>query len=138
MGLEDNIQLIEERIKENKETLAKLDKMFYELSGPAGYPTGTSWQDYDCIRGGNKEMDLLRHITDRERLKKLIEIDTEILENLKRNLKIKEDVKLLPKNADRVLFMKSMGYTNREIAEELYLSQRHVRRIVKKYYEGDK
>ena len=138
MGLEDNIQLIEERIKENKETLAKLDKMFYELSGPTGYPTGTSWQDYDCIRGGNKEMDLLRYITDRERLKKLIEIDTEILENLKRNLKIKEDVKLLPKNADRVLFMKSMGYTNREIAEELYLSQRHVRRIVKKYYEGDK
>ena len=138
MGLEDNIQLIEERIKENKETLAKLDKMFYELSGPAGYPTGTSWQDYDCIRGGNKEMDLLRYITDRERLKKLIEIDTEILENLKRNLKIKEDVKLLPRNADRVLFMKSMGYTNREIAEELYLSQRHVRRIVKKYYEGDK
>ena len=138
MGLEDNIQLIEERIKENKETLAKLDKMFYELSGPARYPTGTSWQDYDCIRGGNKEMDLLRYITDRERLKKLIEIDTEILENLKRNLKIKEDVKLLPKNADRVLFMKSMGYTNREIAEELYLSQRHVRRIVKKYYEGDK
>ena len=138
MGLEDNIQLIEERIKENKETLAKLDKMFYELSGPAGYPTGTSWQDYDCIRGGNKEMDLLRYITDRERLKKLIEIDTEILENLKRNLKIKEDVKLLPKNADRVLFMKSMGYTNREIAEELYLSQRHVRRIVKKYYERDK
>lgn len=138
MGLEDNIQLIEERIKENKETLAKLDKMFYELSGPKGYPTGTSWQDYDCIRGGNKEMDLLRYITDRERLKKLIEIDTEILENLKRNLKIKEDVKLLPKNADRVLFMKSMGYTNREIAEELYLSQRHVRRIVKKYYEGEK
>ena len=138
MGLEDNIQLIEERIKENKETLAKLDKMFYELSGPAGYPTGTSWQDYDCIRGGNKEMDLLRYITDRERLKKLIEIDTEILENLKRNLKIKEDVKLLPKNADKVLFMKNMGYTNREIAEELYLSQRHVRRIVKKYYEGDK
>ena len=138
MGLEDNIQLIEERIKENKETLAKLDKMFYELSGPAEYPTGTSWQDYDCIRGGNKEMDLLRYIADRERLKKLIEIDTEILENLKRNLKIKEDVKLLPKNADRVLFMKSMGYTNREIAEELYLSQRHVRRIVKKYYEGDK
>ena len=67
MGLEDNIQLIEERIKENKETLAKLDKMFYELSGPAGYPTGTSWQDYDCIRGGNKEMDLLRYIADRER-----------------------------------------------------------------------
>lgn len=138
VSLEDKINELEDRIKRNKEALIELDEIFYKFNGPTGYPTGTSWQDYDCIRGGNKEMDLFTYVTDRERLKTFIEIDEKILENLKRNLKIKEDVKLLPKNADRVLFMKSMGYTNREIAEELYLSQRHVRRIVKKYYEGDK
>ena len=138
VSLEDKINELEGRIKRNKEALIELDEIFYKFNGPAGYPIGTSWQDYDCIRGGNKEMDLFTYVTDRERLKTFIEIDEKILENLKRNLKIKEDVKLLPKNADRVLFMKSMGYTNREIAEELYLSQRHVRRIVKKYYEGDK
>ena len=138
MGLEDNIQLIEERIKENKETLAKLDKMFYELSGPAGYPTGTSWQDYDCIRGGNKEMDLFIYVRDRERLKAFIDIDQKILDNLKKNLKIKEDIKLMPKNTDRIILMKSLGYTTKEISDELYLTPRYVRRVVQKYYKGDK
>ena len=85
MGLEDKINELEERIKRNKEALIELDEIFYRFNGPKGYPTGTSWQDYDCIRGGNKEMDLFTYVTDRERLKTLIEIDEKILENLKKN-----------------------------------------------------
>ena len=69
VSLEDKINELEERIKRNKEALIELDEIFYKFNGPAGYPTGTSWQDYDCIRGGNKEMDLFTYVTDRERLK---------------------------------------------------------------------
>lgn len=138
MSLKNKINELEERIKRNKKAIAELDELFYKLSGPKGYPSGTSWQDYDCIRGGNKEMDIFRYVTDRERLKTIIEIDEKILDNLKKNLKIKEDIKLMPKNTDRVILMKSLGYTTKEISDELYLTPRYVRRVVQKYYKGDK
>ena len=142
VSLEDKINELEERIKRNKEALIELDEIFYKFNGPAGYPAGTSWQDYDCIRGGNKEMDLFTYVTDRERLKTFIEIDEKILENLKRNQKLKEDIKLMPKNTDRIILMKSLGYSTKEISDELYLTPRYVRRVVQKYYkrwnnEGD-
>ena len=138
VSLEDKINELEERIKRNKEALIELDEIFYKFNGPAGYPTGTSWQDYDCIRGGNKEMDLFTYVTDRERLKTFIEIDEKILENLKRNQKLKEDIKLMPKNTNRIILMKSLGYSTKEISDELYLTPRYVRRVVQKYYKGDK
>ena len=94
-SLKNKINELEERIKSNRKAIAELDEMFYKFSGPKGYPTGTSWQDYDCIRGGNKEMDLFRYVTERERLKTIIEIDEKILDTLKKNLKIKEDIKLI-------------------------------------------
>ena len=136
--LEDKINELEDRIKRNKEALIELDEIFYKFNGPQGYPAGTSWQDYDCIRGGNKEMDLFTYVTDRERLKTFIEIDEKILENLKRNQKLKEDIKLMPKNTDRIILMKSLGYSTKEISDELYLTPRYVRRVVQKYYNKDK
>ena len=135
VSLEDKINELEERIKRNKEALIELDEIFYKFNGPKGYPTGASWQDYDCIRGGNKEMDLFTYVTDRERLKTFIEIDEKILENLKRNQKLKEDIKLMPKNTDRIILMKSLGYSTKEISDELYLTPRYVRRVVQKYYK---
>ena len=135
VSLEDKINELEERIKRNKEALIELDEIFYKFNGPKGYPMGTSWQDYDCIRGGNKEMDLFTYVTDRERLKTFIEIDEKILENLKRNQKLKEDIKLMPKNTDRIILMKSLGYSTKEISDELYLTPRYVRRVVQKYYK---
>ena len=137
-SLKNKINELEERIKSNRKAIAELDEMFYKFSGPKGYPTGTSWQDYDCIRGGNKEMDLFTYVTDRERLKTFIEIDEKILENLKRNQKLKEDIKLMPKNTDRIILMKSLGYSTKEISDELYLTPRYVRRVVQKYYNKDK
>ena len=136
--LEDKINELEDRIKRNKEALIELDEIFYKFNGPAGYPNGTSWQDYDCIRGGNKEMDLFTYVTDRERLKTFIEIDEKILENLKRNQKLKEDIKLMPNYTDSIILMKSLGYSTKEISDELYLTPRYVRRVVQKYYNKDK
>ena len=138
VSLEDKINELEERIKRNKEALIELDEIFYKFNGPKGYSAGTSWQDYDCIRGGNKEMDLFTYVTDRERLKTFIEIDEKILENLKRNQKLKEDIKLMPKNTDRIILMKSLGYSTKEISDELYLTPRYVRKVVQKYYNKDK
>ena len=83
-------------------------------------------------------MDLFTYVTDRERLKTFIEIDEKILENLKRNQKLKEDIKLMPKNTDRIILMKSLGYSTKEISDELYLTPRYVRRVVQKYYNKDK
>ena len=71
-------------------------------------------------------------------MREIIEIDEKILDTLKKNLKIKEDIKLMPKNTDRIILMKSLGYTTKEISDELYLTPRYVRRVVQKYYKRDK
>lgn len=137
MNIEEKIIELEERIKRNKEALLELDKLMIRMSGPQGLPSGTSYELHDNIRGGNKEIDLFKYVTDRERLKTFIEIDEKILSNLIKNLKLKEDIKLMPNNSDRVILMKSLGYSTKQIADELFISDRHIRRIIRRYYKKD-
>lgn len=137
LNIEEKIIELKERIKRNKEALLELDALMIRMSGPQGIKSGTSYELHDSIRGGNKEIDLFKYVTDRERLKTFIEIDEKILSNLIKNLKLKEDIKLMPNNSDRVILMKSLGYSTKQIADELFISDRHIRRIIRRYYKKE-
>lgn len=133
MNIEEKIQDVEERIKHNKEALERLNKMIIKACSPKGLSSGTSYEDYDTIRGSRKEIDLFKFAEDKKILEIFIEIDECILEELKMNKYITESIKDIKGNYDRVVYLKKIGYSTKEIADKLNISDRHVRRIVKKY-----
>ena len=133
MNIEEKIQDVEERIKHNKEALERLNKMIIKACSPKGLSSGTSYEDYDTIRGSRKEIDLFKFAEDKKILEIFIEIDECILEELKMNKYITESIKDIKSNYDRVVYLKKIGYSTKEIADKLNISDRHVRRIVKKY-----
>ena len=134
-SLKNKINELEERIKNNKKAIAELDEMFYKFSGPKGYPTGTSWQDYDCIRGSKKEWDVFKFAEEKQKLQMFIEIDKRILEQLKKNQAIITEIQNQPKNYDKVKYLKGLGYRNVEIAKLLDLTEQHICRIVRRIRE---
>ena len=133
MNIEEKIQDVEERIKHNKEALERLNKMIIKACSPKGLSSGTSYEDYDTIRGSRKEIDLFKFAEDKKILEIFIEIDECILEELKMNKYITESIKDIKSNYDREVYLKKIGYSTKEIADKLNISDRHVRRIVKKY-----
>ena len=134
-SLKNKINELEERIKSNRKAIAELDEMFYKFSGPKGYPTGTSWQDYDCIRGSKKEWDVFKFAEEKQKLQMFIEIDKRILEQLKKNQAIITEIQNQPKNYDKVKYLKGLGYRNVEIAKLLDLTEQHICRIVRRIRE---
>ena len=134
-SLKNKINELEERIKNNRKAIAELDDMFYKFSGPKGYPTGTSWQDYDCIRGSKKEWDVFKFAEEKQKLQMFIEIDKRILEQLKKNQAIITEIQNQPKNYDKVKYLKGLGYRNVEIAKLLDLTEQHICRIVRRIRE---
>ena len=134
-SLKNKINELEERIKSNRKAIAELDEMFYKLSGPKGYPTGTSWQDYDCIRGSKKEWDVFKFAEEKQKLQMFIEIDERILEQLEKNQAIITEIQNQPKNYDKVKYLKGLGYRNVEIAKLLDLTEQHICRIVRRIRE---
>ena len=134
-SLKNKINELEERIKNNRKAIAELDEMFYKFSGPKGYPTGTSWQDYDCIRGSKKEWDVFKFAEEKQKLQMFIEIDKRILEQLKKNQAIITEIQNQPKNYDKVKYLKGLGYRNVEIAKLLDLTEQHICRIVRRIRE---
>ena len=134
-SLKNKINQLEERIKNNREAIAELDEMFYKFSGPKGYPTGTSWQDYDCIRGSKKEWDVFKFAEEKQKLQMFIEIDKRILEQLEKNQAIITEIQNQPKTYDKVKYLKGLGYRNVEIAKLLDLTEQHICRIVRRIRE---
>ena len=134
MNVDEKIKELEERIQRNKEEISKLNLLIFKACAPEGYKSGTAYNDYDSIHGSRKEIDLFKYAEDRRRLEIFIEIDTELLNNLKSNLKLKDDVLALPNTKDKIIYLKDLGYNNTQISNLIGIGVRHVRRIVKKYY----
>ena len=132
MIIEERIKELETRIKNNENALIRLDEMIIKACSPKGLPEGSSWQDYDSIRGGKKEVDLFTYVADKRRLQAFISIDKEILERLEEEKNLDIRLKDIRKNEDRVKFMKELGYKNVEIANFLGLTETHVCRLIKK------
>lgn len=133
MNIEEKIQDVEERIENNKDALKRLNKMVLKACSPNGISSGTSYEDYDSIHGSRKEISLFKYAEDKRMLEAFIEIDSNILEELKKNRDIAKNIKDIKSNYDRVVYLKKVGYSTKQIADELNISDRHVRRIVRRY-----
>ena len=137
MRINTRIMELEEHIREAEKELKKLKEDAIKFASPKGYSSGTSWELHDCIRGSKKKLDIYKLAEDIERLSTLIEIDKRVLEMLKRNRDADEKVKELKTNEEKITYLRKLGLTVEEIAEVIWISPRHIYRILKKMREGD-
>ena len=129
---------LEERIREAEKELRELKEAAIKLGAPKGYSSGMSWELHDCIRGSKKKLDVYKLAEDIDRLTTLIEIDKRVLEMLRRNKDIEKTINELKTLKEKILYLRRLGYTVEETAEVLYVSPRHLYRLLKKYREeGD-
>lgn len=135
MNIEKKIQDVKERIKNNKIALERLNRMVLKACSPGELSSGTSYEDYDTIHGSRKEINLFKYVEDKKMIETFIEIDENMLEDLKKNKDVVKNIKDIKSNYDRVVYLKRLGYRNVEIAYELNLSEVHVCRLLKKYKE---
>lgn len=135
LNIEEKIKDVEERRENNKVALNRLKRMILKACSPGELISGTSYEDYDTIHGSRKEINLFKYAEDKRMLETLIEIDNNILEDLKKNKDIAKSIKDIKSNYDRVVYLKKIGYRNVEIAKELELSEVHVCRLLKRYKE---
>ena len=132
------IMELEEHIREAEKELKKLKEDALKFASPKGYSSGTSWELHDCIHGSMKKLDIYKLAEDIDRLTTLIEIDKRVLDMLKRNRDAEEKVKELKTNEEKITYLRKLGLTVEEVAEVIWLSPRHVYRILKKMKEeGD-
>ena len=137
MTIEAQIKEMETRIRENKKELARLKDKTIRAMAPQGIRGGTSWQDYDCIRGSRKEVDLFDFAEKMERLEMIIEIDEEILERLKASLGVEDAIKGLRTTKEKVKYLWRLGYTNGEMADLLYVTEVQICRLKRKLREEE-
>ena len=137
MKLNIRIQELKEHIKEKENELREIKEKAIRYSAPMGYPSGTSYEDYDCIHGSKRKIDIYKLAEEIERLEVLIDIDKHILKELERNRDIDEKLKQIENIDDKIAFLKRLGFTNEEIAESIYLSVRQVYRRLRNMKEND-
>jgi hypothetical protein len=137
MRINQRIEELRSHIKEKEKELKEIKEAAIKYSAPKGYPSGTSYEDYDCIHGSKKRIDIYKLAEDIERLETLIEIDKSILKELEKNKDIEEKLNEIEDIDDKIAFLKRLGYTNEEIAESIYLSVRQVYRRLRNMKEND-
>lgn len=130
MRIEEKIEELQGRIKGNEITLRRLNEAIIKACSPKELGGGTSYNDYDTIRGSKKEVDLFSYATDKRRMEAFISMDKEILERLIQYKDVEDRLYLLKNNGDRALFLKDIGYKNVEIAEVLGLTEVHICRLL--------
>ena len=137
MKLNIRIQELKEHIKEKEKELQKIKEDAIRYSAPMGYPSGTSYEDYDCIHGSKKRIDVCKLAEEIERLEVLIDIDKHILKELEKNRDINEKLQQIENIDDKIVFLKKLGFTNEEVAEECYISVRQLYRRLRNMKEND-
>lgn len=121
---------MEYKISDIKKQLKDLDDMYLKAFSPKGYKSGTSYNDYDTIPGGNKEFHIEEYFEEKKRLETLLDLDKQILLSLKREVDEKEYLELLNTNSQKVKFLRVVkGYTQAKTAEVIGVSERTVQRI---------
>lgn len=126
----DKIKDMEYKISDIKKQLKDLDDMYLKAFSPKGYKSGTSYNDYDTIPGGNKEFHIEEYFEEKKRLETLLDLDKQILLSLKREVDEKEYLELLNTNSQKVKFLRVVkGYTQAKTAEIIGINERTVRRI---------
>ncbi|MEG0133101.1 MAG: helix-turn-helix transcriptional regulator [Clostridium sp.] len=130
----DKIRDIEYKIIGIKKQLKDLEETYINAYAPKEYSSGTSYNDYDTIHGGKKELYVESYYEEKKRLETLLELNEEILLSLKREVDEKEYLELLTTNAQKVKFLRVVkGYTQVKTAELIGISERTVQNIESKY-----
>lgn len=129
----DKIKELELIIQQTKKKIDDLDKTYRKGFAPKGYGKGTSYNDFDTIKGGNKELHMEDYFAEKKRLETLLELTEDILLSLKREVDEKEYLELLSNNYQKIKFLRIVkGYTQAKTAEMLNISIRYVQKIEKK------
>ena len=128
MKIDVRIATLKEEIRNAKKELNEILDKAIKHSAPKGYSEGSSYEDYDCIHGTKKKVDIERLLQDIDRFKVFIEINESILKGLERNKNVEEKLSEIESMDDKIIFLKQLGYTNEETAEECYISVRQLYR----------
>ena len=114
MKLNIRIQELKEHIKEKEKELQKIKEDAIRYSAPMGYPSGTSYEDYDCIHGSKKRVDVEVLMRDIERLETLIEIDKHILRELEKEKDIEKKINEIESMEEKLIYLRKLGLTVEE------------------------
>ena len=137
MKIDVRIATLKEEIRNAKKELNEILDKAIKHSAPKGYSEGSSYEDYDCIHGTKKKVDIERLLQDIDRLKVFIEINESILKSLEKNKNVQEKLSEIEDINDKIIFLKQLGYTNEETAELCYISVRQLYRRLRNMKEND-
>ena len=135
MKIDVKIETLKREIKEKEYELRTIKEKAVLFSAPKGYSKGTSYEIHDCIHGSKKSVDIYKLAEEIERLEVLIDIDKHILKELEKNRDIDEKLKQIESIDDKIAFLKRLGFTNEEAAEQCYISVRQLYRRLRKMKE---
>ena len=138
MRINQRIQDLKNCIREKEKELQKIKEDAIRYSAPMGYPSGTSYEDYDCIHGSKKRVDIETLMRDIERLETLVELDKHILRELEKAKDIEKKVNEIESVDDKIAFLRKLGLTVEEIASTIWMSERQIYRHLRRMKEmGD-
>ena len=135
MRINQRIQDLKNCIREKEKELQKIKEDAIRYSAPMGYPSGTSYEDYDCIHGSKKRVDIETLMRDIERLETLVELDKHILRELEKEKDIEKKVNEIESIDDKIAFLRKLGLTVEEIASTIWMSERQIYRHLRRMKE---
>ena len=135
MRINIRIQELKDCIREKEKELQKIKEDAIRYSAPMGYPSGTSYEDYDCIHGTKRKTDIYKLAEDIEKLEILIEIDKHILKQLEKEKDIEKKVNEIESVDDKIVFLRKLGLTVEEIASTIWMSERQIYRHLRRMKE---
>ena len=135
MRINQRIEDLRSHIKEKEKELREIKETAIRYSAPMGYPSGTSYEDYDCIHGSKRKIDIYKLAEDIQRLETLIELDKHILRELEKAKDIEKKVNEIESIDDKIVFLRKLGLTVEEIASTIWMSERQIYRHLRKMKE---
>ena len=137
MKIDVRIATLKDEIRNAKKELNEILDKAIKHSAPKGYSEGSSYEDYDCIHGTKKKVDIERLLQDIDRLKVFIEINESILKNLERNRNIEEKLNEIESMEEKLVYLRKLGLTVEESSEVLYISTRQAYRYLRRIRERE-
>ena len=137
MRINQRIEDLKLHIKEKEKELREIKETAIRYSAPMGYPSGTSYEDYDCIHGTKRKTDIYKLAEDIEKLEILIEIDKHILKQLEKEKDIEKKVNEIESMEEKLVYLRKLGLTVEEASEVLYISTRQAYRYLRRVRERE-
>jgi cell division protein FtsL len=137
MRINQRIEELRSHIKEKEKELREIKEAAIRYSAPKGYPSGTSYEDYDCIHGSKKRIDVEVLMRDIERLETLIDIDKHILKQLEEEKDVERKINEIESMEEKLVYLRKLGLTVEEASEVLYISTRQAYRYLRRVRERE-